>query len=99
MNLALPLRNSGQYDTAQRMTLSYTVLDEDLEPVSADRSIVRFRAPNGSQWKVFEMRDAVPNNGASLIFSSDEGFRRVRRFPSNWDQLDPSSLWELSWRR
>jgi hypothetical protein len=81
------------------MPLTHAALDEDHEPVSADRSIVRFRAPNGSQWKVFEMRDAVQNSGASLIFSSDEGFRRVRRFPSNWDQLDSSSLWELSWRR
>jgi hypothetical protein len=81
------------------MTFTHAVLDEDRDAVSADRAIVRFRAPNGSQWKVFEMADTVPNNGASLIFSSDEGFRRVRRFPSNWEELDPSSLWELSWRR
>jgi hypothetical protein len=60
---------------------------------------VHFRAPNGSQWKVFEMPDGSPEGAASLIFSSDEGFRRVRQFPADWDALDPRSLWELSWSR
>jgi len=60
---------------------------------------VHFRAPNGSQWSVFEMADGSPEGVASLIFSSDEGFRRVRQFPADWDALDSSSLWELSWNR
>jgi hypothetical protein len=45
------------------------------------------------------MPDGSPEGAASLIFSSDEGFRRVRQFPADWDALDPRSLWELSWSR
>jgi len=60
---------------------------------------VHFQAPNGSQWRVFEMPDGSPEGVASLIFSSDEGFRRVRQFPEDWNALDSRSLWELSWSR
>lgn len=58
---------------------------------------IRFRAPNGSDWKVFEVDGA--RTGASLIFSSDEGFRRVRHYPADWRELDAESLWALSWER
>ena len=66
--------------------------------MTTDQPAVRFRAPNGSHWKVFEMRDPV-RDSASLIFSSDEGFRRVRTFPADWTALDPAALWALSWSR
>lgn len=58
---------------------------------------VRFRAPNGSHWKVFELE--AGRAGPSLIFSSDDGFRRVRAYPRDWRSLDADALWALSWGR
>lgn len=61
-----------------------------------ERPTIRFRAPNGSEMQVFEL---VRPCGSSLVFSSDEGFRRVRRYPPDWRTLDAAALWELSWTR
>lgn len=66
--------------------------------VSTEEPSVRFRAPNGSWWRVFETSD-LKRDARSLIFASDDGFRRVRDYPSHWAELDSEALWELSWRR
>ena len=35
----------------------------------------------------------------ALLFVSTLGFRRVRAFPANWQELSPDELWTLSWKR
>lgn len=60
---------------------------------------IRFTAPDGVLWTVYEI-SAHSEFGSrrSLIFVSDEGFRRVYHFPENWRELSPAALYELSWR-
>lgn len=60
---------------------------------------IHFTAPDGTFWSVHEIRDDALGLGYSLIFVSDEGFRRVRRYPAQWRELEPADLWELSWSR
>jgi hypothetical protein len=60
---------------------------------------VHFTAPDGSFWAVHEIRDDELGLGYSLIFVSDEGFRRVRSYPPSWRELDSAALWALSWTR
>ena len=69
-----------------------------LTSVTSEEPGVRFRAPNGSWWRVFEASD-LQRGSRSLIFTSDDGFRRVRDYPTDWAELDAVALWELSWRR
>ncbi|GAC1514618.1 MAG: hypothetical protein NVS1B4_02690 [Gemmatimonadaceae bacterium] len=50
-------------------------------------------------WRVYEVvvpADAGPDR--SLIFESDRLFRRVKRYPSSWEQLSIEELRALSWR-
>lgn len=60
---------------------------------------VHFTAPDGTFWSVHEIRDDKIGPARSLIFVSDEGFRRVRDYPPTWRELDPAALWALSWSR
>lgn len=60
---------------------------------------VHFTAPDGTYWSVHEITDDRHGDGRSLIFVSDSGFRRVRAYPSDWRELEPDALWELSWAR
>lgn len=61
---------------------------------------VRFVAPDGTYWAVYEISDHRGTTPvSSLIFVSDEGFRRVRRYPAEWRALEPRALWMLSWER
>lgn len=61
---------------------------------------IRFLAPDGQPWTVYEIRDRrAAGATTSLIFVSDAGFRRVRRYPSDWRTLAPDALWDLSWTR
>ena len=60
---------------------------------------VHFTAPDGTFWTVHEIRDDKLGLGYSLIFVSDEGFRRVRVYPPSWRELDAAALWALSWTR
>jgi hypothetical protein len=50
----------------------------------------------GKLWRVREVQfaDAPP----SLIFESELGFRRVRKYPRNWQSLADVELYALSWR-
>lgn len=63
--------------------------------VSADR--VHFLSPTSVHWSVHEIQDPSTATGRSLIFVSDDGFRRVRDYPANWRHLDDAALWALSW--
>ncbi len=60
---------------------------------------IRFTAPDGTQWSVHEIRSrsSPDDTRHSLIFVSEEGFRRVYKFPENWRQLSPDELFRLSW--
>ena len=62
---------------------------------------IRFVGPDHSYWSVYEVSDAHgrPWAGRSLIFVSDIGFRRVRNYPSNWREMGPNELYELSWQK
>ena len=62
-------------------------------------SPVHFTAPDGTFWSVHEIRDDKFGLEYSLIFVSDDGFRRVRAYPAHWRDLDSNALWELSWSR
>lgn len=66
---------------------------------SADE--VRFTAPDGTHWSVHEVSSSPtrPWSGRSLIFVSEQGFRRVYKFPANWRELDADGLLALSWQR
>lgn len=50
----------------------------------------------GRVWRVVEREVAVP--GRSLFFESDSGWRKVRRYPSDWRALTPEELDRLSRR-
>ena len=54
------------------------------------------RDEEGRLWRVREVTyaDAAP----SLIFESEGVFRRVRRYPRDWDELGDGQLYELSWK-
>lgn len=85
-------------------TAVYVTSEPQPKPLSPDISrpaeavpALRFRAPNGTDWTVIELTE--PRLGTSLIFSSDEGFRRVRRYPDDWRRMEPPALWALSWER
>lgn len=64
------------------------------------------KAPAGSQrqyvdaegrvWRVVEREVPVP--GRSLYFESDTGWRKVRRYPSDWRLLSSDDLDALSRR-
>ncbi len=60
---------------------------------------IRFTAPDGTQWSVHEIRSNSSSDHArrSLIFVSDEGFRRVYQYPETWRELSPEELYKLSW--
>lgn len=62
---------------------------------------IRFTAPDGTHWAVHEVSSSVtrPWAGRSLIFVSEQGFRRVYNFPPNWRELGPDALLALSWQR
>ncbi|HEY2375025.1 MAG TPA: hypothetical protein VGH98_03530 [Gemmatimonadaceae bacterium] len=50
----------------------------------------------GRVWRVREVSFA--DDAPSLIFESEAGFRRVRAYPKDWQVLNDSELYELSWR-
>ncbi|HEX6052160.1 MAG TPA: hypothetical protein VFZ21_22995 [Gemmatimonadaceae bacterium] len=62
---------------------------------------IKFTAPDGTRWTVHEVSSSRdrPWAGKSLIFVSDEGFRRVYNYPANWRDLAPDELYALSWKR
>jgi hypothetical protein len=60
---------------------------------------VHFVAPDHGRWTVHQVHDPSTASGASLIFASAAGFRRVRTFPEGWRSLSAAALWELSWQR
>jgi hypothetical protein len=76
-------------------------LDQDVGPerenvAATERSTRVVADEEGRLWRVREVRfaDAPP----SLIFESDAGFRRVRRYPRDWISLPEPELYALSWR-
>ena len=73
-------------------------MNENLGPLTG--ILVKFTASNGERWTVQEFAgDGTVGNGGdpSLVFGSDAVMRRVRRFPSNWRELDPDQLLAISW--
>lgn len=62
-----------------------------------ESTAVHFTAPDGSFWSVHEISGDGDERGRSLIFVSDNGFRRVRTYPPGWRALAPEALWALSW--
>ena len=59
---------------------------------------IHFQAPDGSHWTVHEISDSRGDpSKRALLFVGDHGFRRVRRYPAEWQSLNPDALWELSW--
>lgn len=62
---------------------------------------LRFTAPDGTYWSVYEVSASADQPWAkrSLIFVSDNGFRRVYNYPFDWRKLTPSELFDLSWKR
>ncbi len=60
---------------------------------------VYFQAPDFTHWTVHEVSDPDTPSQRALIFVSSVGFRRVRRYPGHWRQLDAAGLWALSWER
>ncbi len=58
---------------------------------------VHFVAPDKSYWSVHETRDPRSPSGTALLFVSEAGFRRVRRYPAEWRTLSDGELWALSW--
>ena len=51
----------------------------------------------GVTWSVYHDRSYYV--GPSLIFESDRIVRRVRNYPTNWEQLSDEDLIALSWSR
>lgn len=62
---------------------------------------IRFVAPDGTHWAVHEISPGPsrPWAGRSLIFVSEQSFRRVYHYPPNWRDLDADELLALSWQR
>lgn len=60
---------------------------------------IRFTAPDGTQWSVHEINSNSSPGLArrSLIFVSEEGFRRVYTYPEDWRDLSSEELYKLSW--
>ena len=56
----------------------------------------------GMIWQVFEWIPSCEDDvsaAPSLIFFSDEKFRRVRDYPEHWRTLGAPALQRLSWQR
>ena len=72
---------------------------ELLEPRPRDR-VPRphrlVRDEEGHLWRIRELTfaDAPP----SLVFESEGVFRRVRHYPTNWEELTDVQLYALSWK-
>ena len=62
----------------------------------ADRGFRILSDDEGRIWRVREVcfSDAPP----SLIFESDTGFRRIRKYPDSWRAMSDVELYDLSWR-
>jgi hypothetical protein len=60
------------------------------------RERLNFRDETGQEWTVFETGE---DGNRSLVFESDEAFRRIRRYPSGWRDLSADALLALSWMR
>lgn len=60
---------------------------------------IEFVSADGTHWRVYEISNR-PSIGASrsLIFVSEQGFRRVYDYPPDWRTLSTEALSELSWR-
>ena len=69
------------------------------QPTSVGSDPIRFIAPCGTHWAVYEIKDPAAESGRALIFVSDAGFRRVRDYPADWDTLEDDKLWALSWNK
>lgn len=59
------------------------------------RDVRLVRDEEGRLWRVREVRFA--DTSPSLIFESELGFRRVRRYPDEWRSLEEDQLFALSW--
>lgn len=65
------------------------------QPMRAQEATQRqFVDREGRVWRVVEREVPVP--GRSLYFESDAGWRRVRRYPSDWRVLSSEQLDQLS---
>lgn len=64
------------------------------ETVHSDEAHRQYIDNEGRVWRVIEREVAVP--GRSLFFESDSGWRKVRRYPSDWRELSPDELDKLS---
>ena len=61
-----------------------------------------FSGADGMVWQVFEWIPSCEDDvsaAPSLIFLSDEKFRRVRDYPADWRTFDAPALELLSWHR
>lgn len=73
--------------------------DQDTElrvrerPERASRTIMD---EEGRVWRVREVSFA--DTAPSLVFESEVGFRRIRKYPQNWQRLGEAELYDLSWR-
>ncbi len=57
-----------------------------------------FRTSDGARWTVRMYRCDDSRDGKQcLIFECDGIFRRVRRYPDDWQDLDDEELKALSW--
>ena len=64
-----------------------------------NEDFVEFVSPDGTHWRVYEISNRPSmGTGRSLIFVSEQGFRRVYDYPADWRTLSPEQLSDLSWR-
>lgn len=65
----------------------------------ADRNVTRiFTGGDGREWTVRELPPPSYDRrrGPSLLFSADDVWRRVRRYPADWHQRPDAELYEIS---
>lgn len=73
-----------------------------LRAIRASATALCYSDTAGIVWQVFEWPLAADDGDwirPSLIFLSDDKFRRVRSYPRDWRTLDAGGLETLSWHR